>query len=297
MKVRLISLPKKTKIANLALMKLSAFHKERGDTASIDEPDPDLVYISSPFQSANKHIDYQQMFPAAKIEYGGYGFNDKQLPHEIEHIMPDYSIFNTPYSMGYTTRGCIRSCPFCIVPKMEGNIKKHAHPSEFWNQDHDTIMFLDNNWLALPKWFEETSKWILDQDLTLMEHGMDIRLLNEINVKRLRELRIKPYYKFAFDNIDMHQVVVTKLQLLEKYGFNLKQEVSFYVYLNSDAEFNDALKRCKILKAEGTNAYVMFNITEKRTQRVKLLQRWANRRWHYWACEFEDYVDSFRRYK
>ena len=131
MKVRLISLPEKTKIANLALMKLSAWHKQRGDHVIIDEPDPDLVYISSPFKSANKHNDYQQMFPGAKIEYGSYGFNDKKLPDKIEHTMPDYSIFNVPYSMGYTTRGCIRSCPFCIVPKMEGSIKKHSHPSEF----------------------------------------------------------------------------------------------------------------------------------------------------------------------
>jgi hypothetical protein len=288
-----------SKIPNLALMKISAFYKQNGDDVSINNTYcPDIVYASVVF-SKNKHLcdGLKFYYPNAKIFVGGYGFNDKQLPHEIEHIMPDYSIFNCGFSMGYTTRGCSRSCSFCIVPKMEGNIKKHSHPSEFWNQDHDTIMFLDNNWLALPKWFNETSKWVLDQDLTLMEHGMDIRLVTERNIDRIRELRIKPYYKFAYDSSGMSNIIIEKLGLLKEHGFNLKQEVSFYVYLDSDREFDNALHRCKLLKDHGTNAYIMFNITQKRTHRVKLLQRWANRRWHYWACDFEEYVDSYKKYK
>jgi hypothetical protein len=50
MKVRLISLTP-TAYPNLALMKLSAYHKSLGDgdTVSIDEPDPHKVYVSSPF--------------------------------------------------------------------------------------------------------------------------------------------------------------------------------------------------------------------------------------------------------
>lgn len=107
-KIRLI--PLKCKIPNLALMKLSAWHRSQGDQVSLDEPEPDMVYISSPFSFANQHIDYSTMFQNAKIEYGGYGFNNKQLPPEIEHILPDYSVFNCDYSMGYTTRGCIRNC-------------------------------------------------------------------------------------------------------------------------------------------------------------------------------------------
>ena len=295
MKVKMLSL--QGKLSNLALMKLSAYHKSIGDVVSTDEPEPDIVYISSPFKSANKHIDYSFMFPCAKIEYGGYGFNNKILPYEIEHIMPDYSLFDCKYSMGYTTRGCIRSCYFCIVPEMEGKIKKASHPSEFWNPVHNTIMFLDNNWLALPKWFDETSQWVLDHDLTLMEHGMDIRLVTEKNIDRIRALRIKPYYKFAYDSSEMSCLIIEKLKLLKEHGFNLKQEVSFYVYLNSDQEFDNALHRCKLLKEHGTNAYLMFNTDEERTHRVKLLQRWANRRWHYWACDFEEYVDSYKKYK
>lgn len=294
-KVRLISL--KTKIPNLALMKLSAYHKSNGDSVSLDEPDPDIVYISSPFKFANQHIDYSKMFPDAKIEYGGYGFNNKQLPYEIEHLMPDYSIFNCGYSMGYSSRGCIRSCPFCIVPQMEGTIQKWAHPDEFWNQDHDRIMLLDNNLLAIPEWFDEVSKWFIDHGLTLLEHGMDIRLVTEKNINRIRELKIKPYYKFAFDSISLEPIIKEKVALLKEYGFNLKQEVSFYVYVDSDQAFDDGLKRCNILKELGTNAYVMFNIDSKRTHRIKLLQRWANRRWHYWACDFEEYIDSYRKYK
>ena len=116
MRIKLI--PLGCKIANLALMKISAWHKSLGDTVSLDEPDPDKVYVSSPFTKF-KGIDYTHMFPDAEIEYGGYGLNNRMLPYHIEHIMPDYSIFNCDHSMGYTTRGCIRTCqkPPCIVPR------------------------------------------------------------------------------------------------------------------------------------------------------------------------------------
>jgi len=224
MKIKLI--PINCKIPNLALMKLSAFHKAKGDEVSLDEPNPDKIYISSPFRSA-QGTDRSMMFPGAEIEYGGYGFNNKKLPYEIEHTMPDYSIFDCEYSMGYTTRGCIRSCDFCIVPQMEGSIKKWAHPSEFWDEAHDTIKLLDNNWLAIPEWFKETSQWIIDQGLTLMDGGMDIRLVIEKNINQIRNLKIKPGYKFAFDSSEMSGTIIEKLKLLKEYGFDLKHEVSF----------------------------------------------------------------------
>ena len=129
MKVRLV--PLGCKIANLALMKLSAFHRARGDEVSLDEPNPDKVYVSSPF-SKYKGIDYSHMFPDAEIEYGGYGFNSRQLPYEIEHTMPDYPIFNCDHSMGFTTRGCFRNCWFCIVPKFEGMIRKNSPMIKAW---------------------------------------------------------------------------------------------------------------------------------------------------------------------
>ncbi|MBU0846448.1 hypothetical protein KKH23_04610, partial [Patescibacteria group bacterium] len=88
MKVRLISLTP-TGYPNLALMKLSAYHKAHGDEVSLDEPEPDLVYVSSPFSQYKNACDYSKMFPDAKIEYGGYGFSDKKLPYNIEHCFDD----------------------------------------------------------------------------------------------------------------------------------------------------------------------------------------------------------------
>lgn len=77
MKIRLISLSP-VNFPNLALMKLSAYHKARGDEVSLDEPEPDLVYVSSPFSQYRNACDYSKMFPDAEIEYGGYGFSDRQ---------------------------------------------------------------------------------------------------------------------------------------------------------------------------------------------------------------------------
>lgn len=121
---------------NLALMKISAWHKRQGDSVEWYEPlwsgHMDKVYISKVFSFTS---DYEYCIDADEIIKGGSGYcivmkdgkevfdksKNKELPEEIEHIMPDYSLYGiTDTAYGFMSRGCPRGCGFCHVASKEG---------------------------------------------------------------------------------------------------------------------------------------------------------------------------------
>ena len=177
MKISLLDVD--SKIPNLALMQLSAYHKSRGDQVTLGMNEADKTYISCVFtKNRSKALGIAKMC-SGEVILGGSGINYQWLPDAILKVKPDYDLYPSSYSQGFTTRGCIRHCPFCIVPAKEGMIRRWQHPAEFYDDCFDTIMVMDNNWLAIPDWFEETAKWIIDHDLKLWEGGLDARLLTK----------------------------------------------------------------------------------------------------------------------
>ena len=138
---------------NLALMKLSAWHKARGDTVEWwwGFGDYDRVYMSKVF--TEEYIpDIPEPLNAREIIKGGTGYGlDNHLPDEVEHIYPDYSLYqkltrDTAY--GFLMRGCPRACHFCIVAGKEGRASvKVADLSEWWSGQKN-IKLLDPNLLA-----------------------------------------------------------------------------------------------------------------------------------------------------
>jgi hypothetical protein len=277
-------------VPNLALMKLSAWHKSRGDQVSFFEPEPDRIYGSVIFKK-NKHLlsGIQTFYPNAEIILGGSGHDLKsKLPDEVEAMCPDYSLYpEMDYSLGFTTRGCIRRCYFCVVPEKEGRLVRWQHPSQ-WVR-HKKAMLLDNNWMADKEWFMETSQWFIDNDIALMENGLDIRLLDEDRAKRLSEIRWAKPIHFAFDDLADEQAVLDGLKMLDKVGISIRSKVSIYVYCHDDKHFDSAKQRCDILKEAGTTAFVMNNYDGVKSQRMKDLARWANRPWLFWSIPFEKY--------
>lgn len=299
-----------SKMPNLALMKISAYHKNMGDKISlivlgknikgdnIKYSHPNKVYMSvifkkSKFLAENVVSSFKMTYSNIEsIDIGGSGCNlNKKLSDEIEYIKPDYNLYrNCDSSYGFTTRGCNRSCKFCIVPKKEGLFRIWQHPSRFYDERFNKITFFDNNILFDKEWFVEVCNFCIDRNLKVwFNQGLDIRLLDENDVELLMKLKRVEMFEFAWDDIKLESVVEQKIQMLKDCGMNTRQHVQFYVYVDSDDEFESGLYRCNKLKEWKVNAFVMFNIDRPRTQRIQNLMRWANRKHYFWKLSYDEY--------
>lgn len=131
MQIGLIDVDGHNGFPNLALMKIGAWHREHGDNVAWWNGflHYDRVYLSKVFTFTQ---DCDTIINADEIITGGTGYKDyRELPAEVESVRPDYSIYpNYQRALGFLTRGCIRICPWCIVPQKEGNI----HPAATWQE-------------------------------------------------------------------------------------------------------------------------------------------------------------------
>lgn len=287
MKVLLVDVD--SKIPNLALMKISAWHKNQGHETGFCIENPDKVYISCVFtKNASQAKGISKFYPDVEIDIGGSGIDlSKTLSEDIEKIKPDYDLYPSEYSQGFTTRGCIRKCPFCIVPKKEGTIKIHQHPSEFHDDRFKTCMIMDNNLFGAGKdWVRTVLIWFRDNGIKMLDHGFDARLLNEEYAGLLRDIKHPNGIRFAWDNKKDEPAVINAIKLLKDAGFKQTRDISFYVLAGYDSGFDDALYRCNRLKEMGVNAFVMPY--HKKDYRINRLANWANRRWAYWSGPFSE---------
>lgn len=239
---------------NLALMKLSAYHKARGDEVYLNFPlcQPDITYASCVFTWNGKRI---ATVPDGAI-VGGAGINLKdELPPQIEHIMPDYSLYpDMNFSLGFTSRGCIRKCPWCIVPGKEGNIKPWGSIYEFWDRQHKKIVLLDNNLLAASNWRETMEDLIAEGVEVDFNQGLDIRLVNGENVGYLKRVKTKQL-RFAFDNLAYGSALRQGIELMLEQGIR-SRKLSFYVLVGYQGD-ETAIERIKILNSYNVDIYPM----------------------------------------
>lgn len=213
----------------------------------------DIIYITSLFTYQARYVIgsiryYKNRFPNARIRVGGIMatlvpeyIKEKTgiEPHVgllrgAENCSPDYSWFPTlPYSISFTTRGCIRRCPFCAVRKHEPKFIV----KENWVDDIDItktgIIFWDNNWLASPNFEKDVKRLMEFQKIGITQidfnQGLDCRLINEDKIKSLRQIKIKPL-RLAFDNGSEDGHIQKAIKLAQKYGFN---DIRVYVLYNS----------------------------------------------------------------
>ena len=295
MKIRLIDVD--SKIPNLALMQISAYHKRQGDEVSFDVQDPDKVYISCIFtKNRGKALGIGKMFPCAEITFGGSGINYDWLPEKMQKIKPDYDLYPSTYSQGFTTRGCMRTCPFCIVPKKEGRIQHWQRPSEFHDKRFDTCMIMDNNlFFAGDEWISKVFSWFYDNNVKMLSpQGWDARLLTQSRASLLKGIKHAGGIHFAWDNMEDEYYVLTAIRMLEDVGFNLRRDVTFYVLVGFNTTIEQDIYRCQKLKEMGTNAFVMPY--HKKDKGINALARWANLKQLFWTCDFKDYdYKEFRK--
>lgn len=299
MKVLLIDVD--STIPNLALMKISAYHKSIGDEVGFHINDPEKVYASVIFKK-NKHLvdGLKFLYPDAELDIGGSGYDlTKKLPDQIESMSPDYDLYpDCDRYYGFTTRGCIRNCPFCIVPRKEGKFRTNyvspfvalANITNGYSRQYNKIEFLDNNILAKKKWFYQLCDILKQRNLLVdFNQGLDIRLVDDDVARHLAKLKPITCWKFAFDNIKYKDSVLKGIEILNRNGVCVRNKVMFYVYVHDDEHVDDALERCRILKEHGATPYIMLNQDVKHTKRMKKLKRWC-RPWIFWSIDFNDYT-------
>ena len=272
------------KLPNLALMKLAAYHRALGDEVSLVRGIkissrlvvPDIVYISCIFsENRDAALHMARQFPRSQVSIGGSGVDlETELSIEIEHLKPDYDLFDCDYSIGFTSRGCIRKCPFCIVPEKEGHIRAVADIYEFWDTRHRHIVLCDNNILALPNHFEKIAGQIRKEKLSVdFNQGLDIRLITEENAGILADIRIKPHLRFSWDGIADEAAIREGIQILKSAGINRSQ---FFVLSGFNSKFHEDLYRLNKLREWGQRAYLMRYSTIRGEKKYNDLAAWAN---------------------
>ena len=288
-----------SKIPNLALMKVSAYHKAKGDKVGFAVDDPTQAYISVILKKNKAKADsaaamLRWQYPDIEVDIGGPGYDlKKTLPDAIEHTSPDYDLYGEDYSLGFTTRGCIRRCPFCIVPIKEGMLHRVADISEVHDPRHKAVKLLDNNVLADMDNFRRIVDYCRVHDLKVdLSQGLDARLLTEESARLLASIKPMRTWTFAFDSMAYRPAVERAVGLLKDAGINLRNLVQFYVYCDdSSGEYGleSAIERCRLLKEWGTNPWVMLDIDRTPTQGMRDLKRWVNQKQIFWTCDFDDY--------
>lgn len=289
---------------NLALMRISAYHKSKGDTVEwwwSDFVHYDVVYMSKVFSEAYSP-DIPEPLNADKVIKGGTGYQihlvngkeeydketDTKLPIEVERMFPDYSIYpQFDFAISMTSRGCPRGCSFCHVAAKEGRCAvKVADVSDFWNGQKE-IRILDPNITAcwekrdLFKQYKETGA-ILD-----FTQGLDIRLINDDDIADINAMRLRTLH-FAWDN--PQDDLEKKFRNFAK-KFRRKSNIGMvYCLTGFNSTMEENLYRIYTLRDMGYDPYVMVYDKPHASRELRDLQRWCNNKIIFKSVKkFEDY--------
>lgn len=329
MKIGLIDVDNRDKLdncfPNLVLMKLSAFHKNQGDQVEWYRPllggHYDRVYLSKVFSFSP---DYEYYIDADEIIKGGSGYSiklvdgkevydkslDKDLPPEIEHIFPDYSLYfndlldfdkdgkltkigiqHRETAFGFMSRGCPRGCDFCHVKAKEGLCStKVADLKEFWN-GQKIIELCDPNTLACKDWKDILQQLIESKARVNFNQGLDIRMMTEEKAYMLNEIKTEAIH-FAWDRWEDKDMILPRFEKFREISKINPHNLQVYVLCNYNTTHEQDLFRVEWLKEHGFAPYVtIYNKSSLPKGHItRRLQRYVNMRAIFWSIDsFEDY--------
>lgn len=264
-------------IPNIALMKISGYHKNIGDvvelvrlgisyypgaqsTRTIGTSDYDKIYVSAIFKGTIDFVVFDMFTDIGKVVFGGTGIDVlSKLSDEIENSSLDYSIYpDNDIAYGFISRGCNRKCYFCVVPQKEGKVRQVESDLNKIIGAFKKVKFMDNNFLQLPNHLEILECLGNKNIRCQFIQGLDIRLVTDKNSLALSKLNYMGEYIFAFDDYKYRKFIETKLALLpwmKNWG------AKFYVYVHPDMPLSDTINRIEFLRERKLLPYIMRDIS------------------------------------
>lgn len=311
-----------TRFPNLALLKLSGYHKELGDNIYLLEDyknieEYDKIYVGKVFTKTKIPLE---VFDHKHCTFGGSGFGDNNidLKYDIEHHMPDYSLYDTfiknqiqngkkesnfknyrVASIGFTTRGCFRKCDFCINKKYD-KVFLHSHVSEFLDVNRKVICLLDDNFLGFHDWEKILDEIELTNKRFQFKQGLDIRLMDIKKAQRFAESKYFEDFIFSFDDYEDRDIIEEKLKLWRNYTHRESKIYLLCAYKSQDlSDIVEIFERLKIINKYKCAPYVMkyekYEDSKYRDLYVQI-SRWCNQVSMYKKKSFREYCYLSQKY-
>lgn len=319
---------KNHRFPNLCCMKISGYHKRRGDAVTLKTDycgfeNFDRVFVAKVF--TDTPVPDGGLFPspldAPNVTIGGTGFfydHAQPLPYEIEHAMPDYHLYDgvadfktfTDYSIGYLTRGCFRHCSFC-VNRRANFVVAHSPLEEFFDPSRKKICLLDDNFFGFDGWKDLLIQLRKTGKPFVFKQGLDIRLLDEQRAKLLFSSNYDGDFIFAFDDAELAPLIEEKIQLISRY-VNLNHNcVKFYVLCafgradRYDENFwlrdlQSVFDRVHLLKRYNCLPYLMRHknfLHSPNPHAYTQIARWCNQPHLFLKMSFADFLTADANYR
>lgn len=280
---------------NLALGKISRYHKQQGD--SVEWYDPfehyDKVYMAKVFTFTQ---EYGYFINADEVEKGGTGYDiHKTLPDFIDRLQPDYSIYNNidnKTAYGFLTRGCPNKCFWCIVPKKEGKQHPYMDVEEIAIEGRTNLILMDNNVLASDYGLQQIEKIIEKGYRVDFNQALDARLVTEDIAKLLARVKWLNQIRFGCDTPKQIVWCENAMNMIDKFR---KRPASYLMYTMINDDMDEAYTRLSHFRDNKRVRIVAqpFRDVDNPNQIIpqwqKDMARWAMRREIYAVCDFKDY--------
>lgn len=312
MRVGLVDLDR-TGFPNLALMKLSAWHKAQGHETVLLRDDKWLLQLASTdrlYASAvfSWNRDKAETLAGLGATVGGKGYRKgTKLPDEIHRMKPDYALYGIDYGMGFLSRGCIRDCAFCSVPEEEGLPWLDQTIDDMINplRKRPFLVLMDNEFFWKISWAIEQMNTFTARGIDWCpSQGLDIRcttppLCEALAASPFWNLdRSKRQITFAFDSVSIERRYRQGVEMLFSAGIKAWQLQSF-VLVGFDSTFEQDMHRISVIKEYGIDPFVMVYRDDKSgktiaDRQLRNLARWVNGRVHK-TCSFDDYRPEQQR--
>ena len=282
-----------TGFPNLALMKLSTWHKSHEDSVEWWNPlfQYDRVYSSKVFSFTPECV----YLPPGTIKGGtGYGIYE-ELPEEIDVMQPDYSLYpECDHAISFLTRGCIRRCPWCVVPKKEGTIRPYRTWQQIKRPESRDIVFMDNNVLACAYGIEQIESMVGEDVRIDFNQGLDARLITTEVASLLGKLKWIRFIRMSCDTDAMLDVVLQAVDRLRQCGVK-PWRIFCYVLVQ---DIRSAERRVLVLRDAGISPFAQpyrdFANNIEPSAEMMRFARWVNHKAIFKSVKtFADYKTGF----